>query len=77
MGELEKNSFIVLPGTRGYHGLMPSKLCVPAQQGRGREKSYSQGAGLLIRIRVLTGPAFLQRRDYLVSSGFVMGFCGS
>ena len=77
MGELEKNSFIVLPGTRGYRGLMPSKLCVPAQQGRGREKSYSQGAGLLIRIRVLTGPAFLQRRNYLVSSGFVMGFCGS
>ena len=32
MGEVEKNSFIVLPGKGGHSGLMPSKLCVPTQE---------------------------------------------
>ena len=31
LGEVEKNSFIVLPGKGGNSGLMPSKLCVPTQ----------------------------------------------
>ena len=33
-GEVEKNSFIVLPGKGG---LMPSKLCVPTWGGIGEE----------------------------------------
>ena len=66
MGEVEKNSFIALPGKGGHSRLMPSKLCVPTQ-GVGRveagfgEEFYSTGSrvGLLIRIRVRAGPAFL------------------
>ena len=38
LGEVEKNSFIALPGKGVYSGLMPSKVCVPTQQGvRGEE----------------------------------------
>ena len=52
-----------------------------SQPGEGEvvvcDKSYSQGAGLTIRIRVPAGPAFLQSRDHLVSGGLMMGFCGS
>ena len=29
LGEVEKNSFIALPGKGGHSGVMPSKLCVP------------------------------------------------
>ena len=29
LGEVEKNSFIALPGKQRYRGLMPSKLCIP------------------------------------------------
>ena len=29
LGELERNSFIALPGKGGHSGLMPSELCVP------------------------------------------------
>ena len=32
LGEVEKNSFIDLPGKGGYSRLMPSKLCVPTQE---------------------------------------------
>ena len=28
LGDVEKNSFISLPGKRGHGGLIPSKLCV-------------------------------------------------
>ena len=31
LGEVEKNSFITLPGKRGHSGLMASKLCVPTK----------------------------------------------
>ena len=31
LGEVKKNSFIVLPGKWGHSGLLPSKLCIPAQ----------------------------------------------
>ena len=80
MGEVEENSFIALPGKGAHSGLMPSKLCVPNPGSGGgvvHEESYSQGAGLLIRIRVTAGPAFLQTRDHLTSGGLMMGFCGS
>ena len=33
LGEVEKNSFIALPGKGGHSGLMPSKLCVPTWEG--------------------------------------------
>ena len=33
LGEVEKNSFIALPGKGGHSGLMPSKLCVPPWRG--------------------------------------------
>ena len=33
LGEVEKDSFIALPGKGGHSGLMPSKLCVPAWRG--------------------------------------------
>ena len=60
LGEVEKNSFIVLLGKRGYSGLVPQKLCVPPPGGFG-EELYSNGSrvGLLIRIRVRAGPALL------------------
>ena len=32
LGELEKNSFIALPGKGGHSGLVPSKLYVPTQE---------------------------------------------
>ena len=32
LGEVEKNSFIALPGKGGYGGLMTQKLCVPTQR---------------------------------------------
>ena len=31
LGEIEKNSFVALPGKRGHSRLLPSKLCVPTQ----------------------------------------------
>ena len=55
LGEVEKNSFIALPGKGGYRRLVASK---PREFG---EEFYSSGsgAGLLIRIRVCAGPVFL------------------
>ena len=47
MSEVAKNTFIALPGKGGHSGLRPSKLCLPTEGGR---------VGLLIRIRVCTGP---------------------
>ena len=43
LGEVEKNSFIALPGKGGHGRLTPSKLCVP--HWRCSEESFSvQGA---------------------------------
>ena len=42
-GEVNKNSFIALPGKGDPSRLMPSKLCVP-QPGGGMEKVYSSGS---------------------------------
>ena len=36
-----------------------------------------QGVGVLVRIRICAGPAFLQSKDCLASSGLRMGFWGS
>ena len=60
LGEVEKKSFIALPGKGGHSGLVPSKTVCPNPGGFG-EEFYSSGlrAGLLIRIRVCVGPALL------------------
>ena len=68
MGEVEKNSFIALPGKERHSQLMPSKLCVPIPGwgvGGCYEEFYSQG--LLIRLRVRAGLTFLQSRDHLAA----------
>ena len=59
-GEVEKNSFIALPGKGGHSGFNPSKTVCPNLGGFG-EEFYSNGSRevLLIRIRVCAGPAFL------------------
>ena len=59
MGEVEKNSFIVLPGKGNTAGSCPEKLC-PNAGGFG-EEFYSNGSrgALLIRIRVCAGPELL------------------
>ena len=33
LGEVEKNSFIALPGRADHSGLLPSELCVPPWRG--------------------------------------------
>ena len=43
LGEVEKNSFIALPGKRGCSGLMPSKTVCPNPGGFG-EEFYSNGS---------------------------------
>ena len=40
LDEVEKYSFIALPGKGGHSGLMPSKSC----PGEGSEESYSNGS---------------------------------
>ena len=69
LGEVEKNSFIALPGKGGHSRLVPSKLCVPGtgREGSGCKEFYNQGAGLLIGIVVHAGPTFPQSRDHLAS----------
>ena len=60
LGEIEKNSFIVLPVKGRHSGLMPLKTVCPNLGGFGQE-FYSNGsrAELLIRVRVCAGPALL------------------
>ena len=60
LGEVEKNSFIALPGKGGHSGLMPLKTMCPNPGGFGEEfDSSGSRAGLLIRIRVCAEPTFL------------------
>ena len=74
LGEAEKNSFIALPGKAGHIRFVPLKTVWPnwaGGRGGGRggggagvgfgEEFSSNGsrAGLLIRIGVCAGPAFL------------------
>ena len=50
---------------------MPSKLCIPMRRRvvvGDCEEFYSQGGGLLIRIKEHAGPTFLQSREHLVAS---------
>ena len=51
LSEVEKNSFIALPGSGGHSGLVPSKIVCPNLEGFG-EVFHGNGsrAGLLIRI---------------------------
>ena len=74
LGEVEKKSFIALPGRGGHSRLMPSKTVCPNPGGFG-EEFYSNGSrvGLLIRIRVCAGPASFN----LASGGPLMSFCDS
>ena len=60
LSEVEKNSFIALPGKGGHSGLVPSKIVCPNLEGFGKE-FYSNGSriGLLKRNRVCAGPALL------------------
>ena len=60
LGEIEKKSFISLPGKGGCSGLMLSKLCPNLE--RFGEEFYSDGSRmrLLIRIRVYAGPVALE-----------------
>ena len=61
LGEVEKNSFIALLGTGRHSRLMPLKTVCPNPGGFG-EEVYNNGSrvGLLLRIRVCAGPAFLK-----------------
>ena len=60
LGEVEKISFIALPGKGGHRRLIPFKTCVSIQGGFGEEfHSNCSRVGLLIRIRVCAGPALL------------------
>ena len=60
LSEVEKNSFIALPGKGGHSGLVPSKIVCPNLEGFG-EVFHRNGsrAGLLIRISVHIGTGFL------------------
>ena len=60
LGEVEKNNFIALPGKGGHNGLVPSKTVCPNLGGLCEEfYSNDSRAGLLIRNRGCTRPAFL------------------
>ena len=79
MGEAERNSFIALPGKGGPQQDNALKTVCPSPGKGGVLRSLIvivQGAGLLIRIRVRAGPAFLPSRDHLetIRTGLVMGF---
>ena len=56
LGEVEKNSFIVLPGKRGHSGLQPPKTMCP-NPGGFDEGFYSNGSrvGLLIKLGCVQG----------------------
>ena len=46
LGEVEKNSFIALPGKGGHSGLVPSRLC-PAQEGVVRSLMVFKEQGVI------------------------------
>ena len=60
LGKVERNSSIALSGKGVHCELVPLKTVCPHREGYG-EEFYSNGSrvGLLIRIRVCAGPAFL------------------
>ena len=57
LGDVDKNSFIALPGKGGHRELMPLRTVCPNPRGFG-EEFYRNGSRveLLIRIRVCAGP---------------------
>ena len=59
LGEVEKNSFIALPGKGGHSRLMPLKTVCPNPGEFGEFNSNGSRAGLLVSIRVCAGSAFL------------------
>ena len=74
LGEVEKDSFVVLPGKRGHSRLLPSKTVCPNPGGFG-EEFYSNGSkvGLLIRL----GCVQELHSFHLVSGNLWMSFSGS
>ena len=45
LGEVEKNSFVALPGRGGYSRFLPLKLCVPTQDSLVSFIAMVQGRG--------------------------------
>ena len=59
LGEVEKNTFIALPGKGEHRDSCHSKLC-PNQGGGGGAGGWEGSrVGLLIRMQVCAGPASL------------------
>ena len=59
LGEVEKNTFIVLSGKEGHGRANGSKLYPNPEGFCGEFYNNDLRAGLLIRLRVYVGPAFL------------------
>ena len=56
LGEVEKNSFIALPGKVGHGRLLPAKIVCPNPGGFGEEfYSNSSKVGFLIRLGCVQG----------------------
>ena len=73
-GEVEKNSFIALPGIGRHSGLVPLKTVCSNPGGFGEEfYSNCSRLGLLIRLECVQG----QHSFNLVSGGLLMSFSGS
>ena len=76
LGEIEKNSFLALPGKGGHSRLLPSKTVRPNPGGFGEEcYSSSSRSRLLVRIRVCAGLYAFN----IISGGLLtlMSFSGS
>ena len=59
-GEVEKNSFIALPGKGGHSRLVPLKIMCHRLRGFGKEfHSKRSRVGLLVEIRLYARPALL------------------
>ena len=60
LGEVEKNSFIALPGKGGHSRLVPLKIMCHRLRGFGKEfHSKRSRVGLLVEIRLYARPALL------------------
>ena len=69
LGEVEKNSFIALPGKGGHSGLVPLKIVCPEPGGIGDEfYSSSSRVGWLTRLACVQGV----RSSNLVSGGLLV-----
>ena len=71
LGEVEKNSFIALPGKGGHSGLLSRKTVCPNLGGLGEEfYSNSSRVGLLIRLGCVQGLYFFN----LITGNLLMSF---